>query len=173
MFNYVPDHRPGDGARSDAAGRHLYEEDVTRDYLFQLMDDHPHRRQRDGVCGHRAGSRPLLRRIAEAAGDLNSNGASRASGTAAEDAGGRGAAHLCHPAGPVRPGPAATSPRVMHRMCYDRLSRAGQQRQRRSRPVHRSARCGHGHLRPEQIRPHSAGRPSRHGQDLAGPEHLP
>ena len=36
----------------------VYDENTSRNYILQLMDDHPHGRQREGVRGHRQGQGP-------------------------------------------------------------------------------------------------------------------
>ena len=125
----------------------VYDENTSRGYLLQLMDTTPTAANVVEYIGILK-DKTLLRRVAEAAGDL----------TALIQQGTETGQDILEAAEQriyaIRQRP--------HR-CVRPAHRAGRQRVGHPRPVHRPDRSGPGHLRPEQVGPDPAGRPPRYG----------
>ena len=102
----------------------VYDENTSRGYLLQLMDTTPPRPTWWSTSGFLK-DKTLLRRVAEAAGDLTAL-IQQGNGDGAGHPGGRGAADLCHPPGA---GPPGSHPHLQcsHR-CVRPAHRVGRQR---------------------------------------------
>ena len=131
--------------------------------------DHPHLRQRHGVCEDRPGQGPAPGRGHRRLGDHRHGPGGHRHRVGYP--GRRGAEDLRRPPGPERPGHGAHQPRPAGRAGAP--GRDDGEPGPHARPLLRLLGGGRQDHGPQQVRPPAAGRPARHGQDLLRPEHRP